>query len=671
MSAGLRALVASAGLATIGLGGGPPAALAAAGVTFLDERPVVIDLAVAEVGDEWSVEVVVPLQEGADTVAVTAVMSPPILTTSPPEGPPGAVSPMTGLAEFKIRLDSEQASSGALILSDADGVVARRPVRILTAGTNLAVPEALGGRGLRTHPFGGDISIRPVEFPNADVPAPRVVGRLTNGSDAAQVIQTRERLVFEGIETTGRYQGVADLAPGLEGGDTKMEVTVRDQVMWPLVTLAAGLVFVSVLDVGRRRRRPERVLALQLRRLVDRAAAYQGRTGVSLRVTGSRLEPLLLDDLKASALTEFRTEVDDETLRAWAPGGKKLGELSDHVDRFVELCERQQELTGRVAELLAQLPTARRAGVEAALARSAVGRALAPTAVRMLVELETMADALETASQVLAALSATVERLVSALTGPDAAQASNLLDRLSWDPDQLPRIAEEAQQLRLPPPAAAGVTDRAQPLGPEAVGSSQEDSLEAQPPPGETAPADGKRLGSPLRLAIGVATASLAVLVALLSAIQAPSYIADDVVAGGGGGPPENAILPAPTEADLAPVGNFSDSPQLGAFLRPGAIAAALLAAAVGVAWLALRARPTSDGHERSAVELERELRRSDRTLSLLSGVLVVLSCLVTLYVPNASFGTAGDYLSALLWGTTLSAGLELARRFGNQSLDA
>lgn len=659
-------------MATICLVRGHPTALAAEGVTFLDERPVVIDLAVAEVGDEWSVEVVAPLQDGVDAVAVTAVMSPPILTTSPPEGPPRAVSPMVGLVEFRIRLDTEQASSGALILSDADGVLARRPVRILTAGTNLAVPEALGGRGVRTHPFGGDVSIRPVEFPNADVPAPRVIGRLTNGSDSAQVIQTQEHLVFEGIETTGRYQGVADLAPGLEGGDTKMEVTVRDQVMWPLVTLTTGLVFVSVLDVGRRRRRPERVLALQLQRLVDRAAAYQGRTGVSLRVTGSRLEPLVLDELKALALTEFRTAVDDETLRAWAPGGEKLGELSGHVDRFVELCERQQELSGQLVALLAQVPMARRAGVEAALARSAVGRALAPTAVRTLVGLKTEGDALEAASQFLAASSAIVERLVSALPGPDSARASVLLDRLVADPDQLPNIAEEAQQLRLPPPVAAGVANRAEPLRPEAARSPGKDSVGTRTPQSETAPAAGKKLGSSLRVAIiAVAAAALALGVAILSAIQAPSYIVDAVVAGGGGDGSETGVLPAPTEADLAPVGNLSDSPQLGAFLGPGAIAAALLAATVGIAWLALRQRPTGHSHERSAVELERELRRSDRTLSLLSGVLVVLSGLVTLYVPNASFGTAGDYLSALLWGTTLSAGIELARRFGNQSIVA
>lgn len=626
----------------------------AAGVAFLDERPVVIDLAVADQGDRWSVEVLVPLTGAVDSVAVTPVMSPLTLSVRPLDSPPRPVSTTTGIIDFSIQLEDERASSGALVLSNAEGVLARRPVRVLTAGTNLGIPDELVGHGLRTHPFGGGVRVRPIEFPDPDVPQPRVVGRLFNGSDSAEVVQTSLDLVFNGIDGTGRYKGVVDLAPGIEGGASKVEVAVRDQVVWPLVAIVVGLVVVSVLDIGRRRKRPERVFALELRRLVERAATYQRRSGVSLRVTDGRRNPLLLDQLTSEAMANFRAAMDDDTRDADA-----LREpTKEVVDRFVKLCEQQEALTGKQQELLAAVPPSRHESVQTALASSVVGRALAPTLVRTSVGLEAAETAVTAASDFLSEFSTTLRRLLSAVNGANSATAHQLLERLLNDPYRLQEVAEAARQLQLVAPERRVV--------PVSDGRSRRPLKDVE---GDAAPPYQRSAPKKRALAGASAVAVGLVLVALVLSGQGSFPGSDGWTAGGGGEPPATGLAPAPTEGDLVPHADVEDGASQDAFRKAALVAMAGLAGAGGLAWIALRPRSRSRHEEQSAAELERELRQSDRHLSIITGLLVVLSGLATLYVPNESFGTVGDYLGALLWGTTLTAGVELARRFGGHAM--
>ena len=61
-------------------------------------------------------------------------------------------------------------------------------------------------------------------------------------------------------------------------------------------------------------------------------------------------------------------------------------------------------------------------------------------------------------------------------------------------------------------------------------------------------------------------------------------------------------------------------------------------------------------------VSLRQALRRRDTAYACLSGLLVILSGMSLVYAADATFGTPGDYLTILLWGTAVTEGLALAK---------
>lgn len=55
--------------------------------------------------------------------------------------------------------------------------------------------------------------------------------------------------------------------------------------------------------------------------------------------------------------------------------------------------------------------------------------------------------------------------------------------------------------------------------------------------------------------------------------------------------------------------------------------------------------------------------RGIERLIGVLSFLIITGTGMSILYVPNKTFGSAGDYLSMILWGSTATAALALARR--------
>lgn len=64
-----------------------------------------------------------------------------------------------------------------------------------------------------------------------------------------------------------------------------------------------------------------------------------------------------------------------------------------------------------------------------------------------------------------------------------------------------------------------------------------------------------------------------------------------------------------------------------------------------------------------SAETLRDRLKADEKRFNRLIGMFVVLSWVATVYLTNATFGSLADYLSALLWGVTLTELLKLASR--------
>jgi hypothetical protein len=66
---------------------------------------------------------------------------------------------------------------------------------------------------------------------------------------------------------------------------------------------------------------------------------------------------------------------------------------------------------------------------------------------------------------------------------------------------------------------------------------------------------------------------------------------------------------------------------------------------------------PSAAPAEQTPAQRRRQFERIDRQWTLASGVLAVFSGLLALYVVTPTWGTPGDYLKALLWGSVVSEG--------------
>lgn len=65
--------------------------------------------------------------------------------------------------------------------------------------------------------------------------------------------------------------------------------------------------------------------------------------------------------------------------------------------------------------------------------------------------------------------------------------------------------------------------------------------------------------------------------------------------------------------------------------------------------------------------EIRQALRARERRFGLLASALVLGTGLSAVYFGDASWGSLGDYLAALVWGTTVGAGLQLAKRVADR----
>lgn len=74
--------------------------------------------------------------------------------------------------------------------------------------------------------------------------------------------------------------------------------------------------------------------------------------------------------------------------------------------------------------------------------------------------------------------------------------------------------------------------------------------------------------------------------------------------------------------------------------------------------------QPRGLGEIETSAELRRELAWKDLMFGVLSAALVIGTGL-TLYFGNPAWGSAGDYVAALVWGTAVGTGVEVARQLG------
>ena len=682
---GVRALLALPLILLIAAA--PIPAAAANGPEFLDTRPILIDLDRVSIGDRWLVEVVAGQGVGQLGMTLYSVFQPQgVIAVS---GRSARSATQGTVVAFVIQLRKRVEGSGELVVVSGGSVVRRQISTQSHAGVSPVQVGNMRFEGVRLVPFTRSVRVGKVTIDDApgepsvydNGPSARRVGVLSSDSgDLADVVRQDNDFFVEGADTVGKYEGTLHLLPDQDGGQTIASLRVRDLPVWPLLVLLLGLGIVQTLDRYQRRLRPRRLLELRLGRLRDRARAIQSEIDLAVQVCALPGDPaLLLDRLAAEALTAYDQTLTDEERKVWQADGSGYKGVTDAAATFRSLADKIVSLRRDRTTFLDSTEPADRHAIEHALTDSRIGEALRGHAVQTTTDMTDAASDLDHAKTELAEFRAIYRRLaLMRRHGSDDVRltVSTKLARLVSAPDDLTDLAKETEDLYrrwLPPvpPEQVGVT----------VGQDFGPQLPSPPLPSAT---PRVRRGF-LRRVSPVAIAAVAIVIGISFALTLGS--GQIVKSGSSSSPVVSSPNPSSTGTTIIPpvsalpkapvslrpqapaaVGFVQRDPTTGQIVWLGLVLPIMIAgvlAAVGVFTIRrYQMRPPGDRlTELDTASTERELGVENLRFSLASGAIVVLSGMSLLYVGNPTFGSAGDYLTVLLWGTAVSEGLQLARR--------
>jgi hypothetical protein len=579
-----------------------------------------------------------------------------------------------GTSTISVHAPRDATGTGEVVAIATPGSVARLPLTVERSGATEVPIDRLVLGGWRLLPFGGGVRVGGVVVDGAPGGDGATAYVTSADGDIGRVVRSGDRFDAVGIDASGVYSGTVDLAPGQPGGDVELEVRVRDIPAYALAVLLLGLWITDRLDGFGRRTRPRLVLATKVRRIAERAASAEREAQSALDASPLALDPApvawratgtppapngLIDGLAADVLAAWDGTLDRS---------KALEEATAALTAMGAMCVRVSALHDGQASVLrrwtALVSSARRAGVADGGLPSPLASALrpAPSLLRAPIDL---ADAERTGKLAVAHLDA-LEPVVATLIGlcraadAHAAPARALLgEALTADTvdkamtDQV--VALHAEHLADRRAGGLPIDDE---IGDLALVPEADDRPASDAPPPD--PGADRR---PRLLALVAAAAVLAIALASTFSL---------------GGSDEAAVPSTLTVPDIVDVStstalasSTTSTTGLGADSEPERldlvatnvfVVAGIIAVAVG-AGQARRLRPQPSSSAPTAASLEAELDRHDRRFRLFSGVVVAVSGMVALYLPEPGFGSFADYATVLLWGTTVGEGLKLARR--------
>jgi hypothetical protein len=433
-------------------------------------------------------------------------------------------------------------------------------------------------------------------------------------------------------------------------GKGQDKVLAKDIWLWPLAVLVFGLGVVGLINEYTRRDRPADVLRIRLARLLRDAAddeassldhlhqAVPKLNPVVPRIRGQGNELLLLDTEVAKALDDFSNAVDDSERDRFAAEGtrwKQLeGYLSDYrtlLDRLVDIGEELSKIRihpvgdwelseAPVLEPILRLlrPPGRLADADDLRQRLAEAEAVLPR-LKLIVKIQdNLLHVWDHKSSLRNKAESQLDNLWSAVgdLATEEANAKNLIEEAA----KLPAQATLPMQPQ-PPPAAPGET---------AAG--------AEPAPEIRHRGARSRTGRRIVFAVGLILGA-ALLYYLLEA---------------------NTLGVERTQ----PTFRWSELDPSAAQLN---IVGTVVLAVLGLLLARTVRRRVRKREEKRLLgedegSLKRALDRRDVLFAVLSAFLVILSGMSLIYATDPTFGTTGDYLTILLWGTALTEGLTLAR---------
>jgi hypothetical protein len=394
---------------------------------------------------------------------------------------------------------------------------------------------------------------------------------------------------------------------------------------------------VSLVSQYTRRDRPGDLLRVRLARLLNAAtreeAASLERLPVVLpglhpvvpHIRGQGDELLLLDSEIKTTLEDWSNVLDDtERDEFEPPNGLRWKRLQGYLDSYRELLDQLEDIGGDLARIRIR-PEGQWTLFEADILKPILALLQPPSGIAN-------ADDLRSRKR---EASAQAPRLKTILEIQDMLLAV-------WQDDRSLRAKAETQLERLWGATGAGdlATEktRAKELyeGPRTVRAGKR-APEVEETRKEIPPSRMARRRSPTGLIAGLAAVLLLVAV---------------------------VILTRPLNASPTPGLGFEfGEPSAKAVNLVGLVLLAAVAIPVVLVTRRLvRRRDRGRLHGEDEVSLRQALRRRDAAYAVLSGLLVILSGMSLVYAADATFGTAGDYLTILLWGTAVSEGLALAK---------
>lgn len=525
-------------------------------------------------------------------------------------------------------------------------------------------------------------------FEVADVVAPGLgsapmgraeIGYVTSDDGGfATVVRRGDTFSVEGLDGVGEYHGKINLGPGIDAGNLDVVVRVRDVALWPLAILLIGLGLANLLDRFTKRSRPADVFELRLARLLDDAEQAQRGSLASLASTlpdeplavhrirrAAGEAPLLLDREVEDARKRWRDAADEADRDDYLPGQAGWEGLSGQLDALEALLARCERLAVEVAELQRAARDLNNPLLRGAPSLVSARALLRPEPSGLVTRAQLDAASERAAAEldrlgrlraIVADLTAVWSRGSAELRGRADRQLRMLWEAAGDLDDEQRDAAALYDELR--EEVASAPPEPVAPLEPRTAEPQAPAPPEAgEPTPGATPP----RRRIPTAVTAGLAVLALVGVGVLVASVvrvpeQPPPISLEDETT-----PPEAMpyFAPQPMESPAAPQGVRPST----AINLVGLLVLLVLGA---LAWGALDARVTRGALPpvRTVEELAMRLHRKELSYGVLGAILVVLSGMSFQYFPNPTFGSAGDYLGMLLWGTAVGEGVKLARRF-------
>jgi hypothetical protein len=503
-----------------------------------------------------------------------------------------------------------------------------------------------------------EVRVNSIEQAVAPAAPGSVSGALTSDNgDSGRVTVTGATLAVAGLDQAGAYSGSIDTQPARDGGDVKVTAKVRDWWLYALLAVAAGIFIGWLVSVFYTSGQPVRQLRVDIANLRRRTAGMDSEW--DLATVGrdwNGIYPLtgyLDEQLPAGhdAAADGDPSRDAETVRNLTT----VVEAAHSVRRRIDALARASEALGAAFENLILDPAQRRPHWVRPVVRSADLSGHGPASAANLVQQKEKAVAVaertaEQAQAVADRMNGLAARIETLTDPPRRKQLRDI-----WNVQAVALLA--ATDVDAVKAVAAELTDLDQKIRAVVPASST-----------TAVPHGASQLPEAVVRIMRRITAALPGLSRRpQSAAATGRHDLDDLLT------IEVEVTPEPGDGDLT--WRFSDGSSSEPFAAAAGVTTRLTTrhqftrsdGVVTAEVVGLNGRVLGDRWIRAVstrgatARLQTALNADRRTVAMVAGLLAIGSGMVALYLPNATWGSAGNYMTALLWGAATAEGIKAA----------